>query len=47
MEKIKYMKDRLEIEVEKEDMKRAKLAFAKMSFEGKKPTRFFCSLKNR
>ena len=45
--KIKDIKDRLEIEVEREDMERAKLAFAKMSLEGEKPNRFFCSLEKQ
>ena len=38
------MKNRLEVEVEKEDMKRAKKAFAKMNLEGEKPTKYLCSL---
>ena len=45
--KINDLKDRLEIEVEREDMERAKLAFAKMSIEEEKPTRFFCSLEKQ
>ena len=39
--KIKDLKDRLELEIEREDMERAKIAFAKLSLEGEKPTRFF------
>ena len=41
MGKIKDLKDRLEIETERENMERAKLAFANMSLEGEKPRRFF------
>ena len=43
--RIKDLKDSLELEIERKDMERAKLAFAKMSLKGEKPTRFFCSLK--
>ena len=42
--KIQELKNRLELEVEKEDMKRANKAFAKMNLEGEKPTKYFCSL---
>ena len=41
------MKDRLEREIEKEDFERANKAFAKMNLEGKKSTRYFCSLENQ
>lgn len=32
------------MEVDREDMERANLSFARMSLKGEKPTRFFCSL---
>ena len=41
------MKDRLEVEVEKEDLKRANNVFAKINLEGEKPTRYFCSLEKK
>ena len=41
------MKDRLEVEVEKEDLKRANKAFAKRNLEGEKSTRYFCSLEKQ
>ena len=41
------MKDRLEIETEKEELKRANKAFAKMDLEGEKPTKYFCSLEKQ
>ena len=46
-ERVRELKDRLEIEVEKEDRDKAKLAFAKISIEGQKPARFFCSLEKQ
>ena len=45
--RIQEMKDRLEREIEKEDFERANKAFAKMNLEGKKPTRYFCSLEKQ
>ena len=39
--KIKDLKDRLELEIEREDMERAKLAFAKMHLEGEKKPQVF------
>ena len=44
---IQELKDRLEVEVEKEDLERANKAFAKMNLEGEKPTKYFCSLKKQ
>ena len=43
-DRIQEVKDRLEREIEKEDFERANKAFAKMNLEGKKPTKYFCSL---
>ena len=45
--KIKDLRDSLEKTIEREDMERAKLVFAKNSLEGEKPTRFFCSLEKQ
>ena len=45
--RIQELKDRLEIETEKEELKRANKAFAKMDLEGEKPTKYFCSLEKQ
>ena len=44
---IQDLKDRLKVEVEKENLKRANKAFARMNLEGKKPTKYFCSLEKQ
>ena len=45
IDRIQDLKDRLEVEVEKEDLETANKAFAKMKLEGEKPTKYFCSEK--
>ena len=44
IDRIQDLKDRLEVEVGKEDLETANKAFDKIVLEGKKPTRYFCSL---
>ena len=47
IDRIQDLKYRLEVEVEKKDLKIANKAFAKMKLEGEKPTRYFCSLEKQ
>ena len=47
IDRIQDLKDRLEVEVEREDLKRANKAFDKMNLEGEKPSRYFCSLEKQ
>ena len=47
IDRIQDLKDRLEVEAEKEDLERAIKAFAKMNLEGEKPTMYICSLEKQ
>ena len=47
IDRIQDLKDRLEVEAEKENLKRSNKAFAKMNLEGQKPTKYFCSLEKQ
>ena len=47
IDRIQDPKDSLEVEFEKEDLKRANKAFAKMNLEGEKPTNYFCNLEKQ
>ena len=42
IDRIQDLKDMLEVKVERENLKRANKAFAKMNLEGEKPSRYFC-----
>ena len=45
--RIQESKLRLEIQIEKEELKRANKAFDKMNLEGEKTTKYFCSLEKQ